>query len=443
MEGEEEAADAVLRSAYLRHYWLAAAILGCCYTVAFIDRALVGVVAIPIKHDLSLSDFQFGLLSGTAFALLYSICGIPLGYIADRISRRGVIFAGVLFWSVMTLLSGVSQNFAGLAFARIGVGLGEACLLPAGMSLLSQITPRKDLGKVVAIFLIGATLGNVIALLGGGYGMALLETPTFSLPFGVASQPWRILFVLASIPGLLLAWLVLLIRDPRRPTSFSPSSLANSLQHLRAYWREYAPLTIATACNIILAQATAAWLPSFFVRHFGYSPSSAAILVGGMFLLTAPTGQWMGGIAIDYFLARGSRAPSLLLLSICCGLASILSIVFCTTSRLEISIAAYVLFNFLVSAATPAGLAGWQIIAPPDSRGFVTAFLVSVVTLVGIGFGTPAIGLLSDNVFSGSLGPSMAIVLAFSGIVASAVASSGLKAASAANHVAKAPSISH
>src|SRR5580693_6148662 len=107
-------------------------LLFCSYIVAFIDRGLVSVAAAPIKHDLHLSDAQLGLLNGTAFVALYCVCGIPLGWLADRIDRRAVIALGLLIWSAMTAACAITGSFGAFFLARVGVGLGEACLVPAG-----------------------------------------------------------------------------------------------------------------------------------------------------------------------------------------------------------------------------------------------------------------------------------------------------------------------
>src|ERR1700727_2485534 len=139
------------------------------YVAAFIDRGLVSVAAAPIKHDLHLSDTQLGLLNGTAFVALYCVCGIPLGWLADRGDRRALIAIGLFVWSAMTAACAVADSLGGFFLARVGVGLGEACLVPAGISLLGSVTPQRQLGRSMAVFLMGATVGNSIALLGGGW----------------------------------------------------------------------------------------------------------------------------------------------------------------------------------------------------------------------------------------------------------------------------------
>src|SRR6202453_5391148 len=127
------------------------ALLFCSYVAAFIDRGLVSVAGGPIKHDLGLSNTQFGLLNGTAFVALYCVCGIPLGWLADRTERRAVIALGLLVWSAMTAACAMTSSFEGFFLARVGVGLGEACLVAAAISLLRSVTPRRKIARALAI----------------------------------------------------------------------------------------------------------------------------------------------------------------------------------------------------------------------------------------------------------------------------------------------------
>lgn len=419
--------ETITDSQTVARHWMTATVFCCCYTAAFIDRALVGVAGEPIRHDLNISDFNFGLLSGTAFAVLFCLCGIPLGYLADRWSRRNIILIGILFWTAMTAACGLSHSFSMFALSRIGVGFGEACLLPAGISLLAEITPRNDFGKVVAVFLLGATLGNIIAMLGGGYLLGVLTETHITFPLLGELAPWRSLFLLACLPGLAVATLLLTIPEPVRPKISAHASVRQAISHVRQNLSGYGYLTAATGCNIILAQSLAAWLPIFYFRRFALTPASSAMLVGLMFLVSAPVGQLLGGALMDRLQLRRVSAPPLLLLACCTSLAAPLALAFCTAKNLWLSEVAYSLFNFFASAATPAGLAGWQMLTPERLRGITTALLVSVVTFVGVGLGPPAIGFISDHIFHHGIGAAIATVLVLAASTGSLLAFKGRK----------------
>lgn len=362
------------------------------YALAFVDRALVAVAGGPIKAELNLTDTQFGLLGGTAFALLFCLGAVPLGWLADRTDRRRLIAAGILGWSVMTALCGLAPNFQTFILARIGVGLGEACLVPAGISLIrSGVAPERR-GRAVAMFLIGATSGTALALLGGGWLLGKVES-------------WRTLFLGAAVLGLPVAVPVLMMREPAREPW---PGLTAARRHILRNRAAYGWLTGATACSIILAQAQAMWVPQLFQRSFGLAPGQAAILTGLLYAVSAPIGQWIGGSVIDRLRRRGFATPSHLVLAVCCALCLFPAILFCTADSLAVAAPAYWLFNLIVFASTPAGMSGWQRLTPSGLQGSVIALLTAAANLAAIGLGPPAIGALADR---WSLAPALLVVV--------------------------------
>lgn len=413
--------------------WYTAGVLGCCYAVAFIDRGILGVAAAPVQQSLGLTDSQFGMLHGMAFVTLFFLAGIPLGWLADRWSRRAIIASGMLFWTAMTAACGLASGFAALFLARIGVGLGEACLVPAGASLLAALVPRQRLARATAIFLVGAAVGSGLALLGGGYLLGqLTKVGIIHVPLLGDLVPWRVLFLLACLPGLAAAPLVMTMSEPRRlhaPQPFWPH-MRQTMAHMRRHGRAYGCLVGATACSNVLAQSQGAWMPLFYLRHFGWPPGQSAMLVGGMFLLTAPTGQFVGGYLADRLQARNVPGAQNLCLAMGLALSIAPGALFCSTSSLPLSIAGYMLFNFIAFATTPNGMVGTQIITPPALRGTATALMVAVVSLVGIGVGPAAVGLLTDHLFhdGAKLGWSMLLVFALAGLAGTVLALAGRRA---------------
>jgi MFS family permease len=407
-------------------------LLFCSYIVAFIDRGLVSVAAAPIKHDLHLSDAQLGLLNGTAFVALYCVCGIPLGWLADRGDRRAIIAVGLLFWSAMTAACAVVDSLGVFFLARAGVGLGEACLIPAGISLLASVTPQRQLGRSIAVFLMGATVGNSIALLAGGWILHHVGATTPLVPGLGRMAPWRALFLLSAVPGIALAGLVARIHEPvRAPSVVRPlSALKTATFLLYANRSAYVPVTIATACIIILSQTQAAWVPLFYARAFHLEPGEAAMTVGLIFVVTAPAGQWLGGLLIDHLRARGSASAPHLVQAACAILCIPAAMIFCTSTHIGGSEVAYTVFNLLVFAATPSGLTAWQLLTPERSRGLIVALLVAVVTLVGVGAGPVVVGALSDRLFGGEtrLGVALLLVIVAAGIAGCLAALSGRRA---------------
>lgn len=199
------------------------------YVLNFLDRQILSILNEHIKADLDLTDAQMGFLFGTAFAVFYALFGIPLGRLADVWVRRSLISLGLAFWSAMTALSGLSQNFAQIATARIGVGIGEASASPAAYSLLSDWFPPWRRATVMAIYSSGIYLGAGCGLMIGGqivdrWDMAFPAGAAVSAPWGL--RGWQVAFFAVGLPGLALAAWVRTLREPVRGGSTGPAPTA-------------------------------------------------------------------------------------------------------------------------------------------------------------------------------------------------------------------------
>jgi MFS family permease len=196
--------------------WYALSVMFLVYMMNFIDRQLLSILAEDIKADLHLSDAQIGFLYGTAFAIFYTLFGIPLGRLADNWYRTRLIAIGLGLWSAMTAISGFAASFAQLAIARIGVGIGEASASPAAFSLLADFFPKERRGLVMSIYSSGLYLGMGLSLpIGGWVAQTWNRTYTHDhAPLGLAG--WQAAFFAVGLPGLLLAIVVALLREPQR-----------------------------------------------------------------------------------------------------------------------------------------------------------------------------------------------------------------------------------
>jgi MFS family permease len=200
------------------HYVLAVLVI--VYVFNFIDRNILSILAEDIKADLGVSDAEMGFLYGTVFAVFYAVFGIPLARFADVWIRRSLISLGLMFWSLMTALSGLARSFPVLALFRIGVGIGEASASPAAYSMLSDYYPTRLRATVIGIYSSGVYIGGGIGLFLGGL---ILDTwahayPIASdTPFGL--KGWHVAFMAVGIPGLMMALWVRTLREPRRGIS--------------------------------------------------------------------------------------------------------------------------------------------------------------------------------------------------------------------------------
>src|SRR5712691_1532753 len=202
------------KEATLGYAWYVVLVLMVCYTLSFIDRQILSLLVGPIKRDLGITDTRVGLLQGLAFALFYTLLGLPMGRFADRGSRRNLIALGVFFWSLMTAVCSVARSFWSLFFARMGVGVGEATLAPSAFSLISDYFPRERLGTALSIYAMGIFIGSGLALIVGGTVVgAVTHLPAIDLPVLGTIASWRLTFLIVGLPGLLVGLILYTIRE--------------------------------------------------------------------------------------------------------------------------------------------------------------------------------------------------------------------------------------
>jgi len=385
-----------------QYAWFVCFVLALTYTVCAIDRFLMAIAVVPIKRAMAFSDTQLGMLTGLGFALLYCLSGVYFGRLADRVNRRNMIAIGILSWSVATAACSFADGFAGLFTARAAVGLGEATLIPAAMSLLAAYFPRASMGKAVGTFQVGVPFGKAIAFIGGGALLAQLTIAGGWTSLSRTFAPWQILFLAAAVPGLLASVLVLAIREPERVDAClaRPSLRAASrfaLDRLDLFGFH----TIAWAASLLLQNVHAAWIPSFFVRRHGMGIGSAALLVGVLGLIGGASGALLGGAVMDRLQRIGSTRSAGLTFAISQALAVPAGVLLLFSTTVVWSAIGYFVFVLIVTMGAPAGPAGIQLMTPERFRGTMTAGLFALTSLVALGIGPVLVGMLTDGIFAG------------------------------------------
>lgn len=267
--------------------WYALLLFVIVYVFNFIDRQIVSILAESIKADLKLDDAQIGFLYGTAFAVFYSLFGIPLGRLADSWYRGRLMAIGLALWSSMTAMSGFAQTFGMLATARIGVGIGEASASPAAYSMIADYFPKERRATALSIYSSGLYIGGGIALPIGGYVLAEWgrQFPdALSAPLGLA--PWQAAFLAVGLPGLILAAWIWSLKEPLRGAiDGHPSDIVRPNA-----WTEFGgelgailpPLTLISAARLGVL------VPNLIVL---------AVCAAGAFALATLTGDWPQWIA--------------------------------------------------------------------------------------------------------------------------------------------------
>ena len=255
-----------------RYAWYVVGILTLANASAFIDRQVLGLLVSPIRRDLGISDTQMGVLYGLAFALFYTLLGIPLGRLADRGSRRAIIGIGIAAWSVMTVLCGLARTYEQLLLARFGVAIGEAALAAPALSLLADYFAPNRRATALSVYALGIYLGAGLAnLVGGAVLSGLDENAMLVWPIIGTIRPWQSVFIVVGLPGLIVALLMATVREPERretgqATDAAAFTIHDVMRYLRANRRTFLCHNLGYALFAMVNFASAAWLPTNLIR---------------------------------------------------------------------------------------------------------------------------------------------------------------------------------
>ncbi len=388
-------------------------------TMAFslIDRFALSLLFEPIKADLGLSDTQLGLLHGLAFGLFYAAIGIPMGRLVDLWSRKWVIFWGVAVWSVATVACGLARSFSQLLLARIGVGVGEATLSPAGYSIITDTVQKQWLATAISVFQMGSLIGGGLAfLLGGAIYTAISAAIPLNIPFLDQFQPWQLTFFVLGLPGIVFMILTVLLREPPRrgrddktiENNVDESAAAKTAANIKGVfpylWENkglFGSLMLGNACIIAISYGMLSWSSAVLARELGWSLSDIGFRVGIIMLTAAPAGVLLGGVLAD----KWSRLYPKNGLSRVLVMAGVLTLPFLIALQfVQTGLQFFVLMTviqFTTGLVVGIGPAAIQIVSVVKLRGRASAVYVFAVNAVGLGLGPVSIGLLSDYVFSG------------------------------------------
>jgi MFS transporter, Spinster family, sphingosine-1-phosphate transporter len=363
----------------------------------FYDRALPATLLEPIKKAFGLDDTQVGILA-SAFVIVAAIAGIPLGRLADRIARKSVIGWGLMLWSVFTALGGVLLSFWGFFATRVGVGVGEASYDPATGALISDLYPTERRARATAIYTLGFPIGTFLAYITAG-------------SIAVALNNWRAPFLLAAIPGVIIAILVLRIREPKRGSAdVAAASTAARLSFgkLLRIPSLYG-LILAFAGYNFAAYAIGTFLTPVLQRYYGLSLVSAGLVSGVVIGITGLIGLILGGRLLDRA-ARRSSSARVLVAAICLIVAAPLALIGFAAGQsvlwqlvLFLSLS-YLLGTIYLASAIPAV----SDVIKPEQRGAALGIIFAFGYLIGGAGGPIAVGLLSDSLTRSASGLSAA-----------------------------------
>ena len=391
--------------------WYVVAILLLCYIFSFVDRQIIGYLVEPIERDFGLTDAQVGLLSGLAFAFLYTILGIPIARLADKYSRRNIIAFGVFLWSLAATYCGLAKTGMQLFLGRIGVGIGEATLSPAAYSMMVDMFPREKQGSAFSIYNMGITVGSALAALLGGvvvFVFAKSET-TYAVPLLGAIPGWQMAFIVTGVPGMLLPLLLLTIRDPKRrglirSTNALGHTVAAKLSMLEVFkytWKSkafYSKHFFAWGFMSMMGYGVGAWLPTSINRLWGMDTGTIGIMQGiGLLVINTPAVFIFGKLS-DRMAKKGIKDAPVIM----CLISAIAVAVLCALPYVMPSLVTAWIMIYLSSICFHGyvGLSPMIVsqVTPNQLRAQVSSMCLFVVNMLGLGVG-PSLPPLFTKLF--------------------------------------------
>ena len=401
--------------------WTVVAILIATAVLSYTDRQVLSLLVDPIRSDMGISDTQISLLLGTAFAVIYGIVGIPLGYLADRISRRNLIFTGVSVWSLGTIACGFSHNFREIFASRIVVGLGEAALSPAAISLISDYFPPSRRGTAVGFFLSGIAMGSGAAILIGGGVLHVIELGALAATPLATYAPRRMVLLVIGGPGLLWALAILLIREPVRHGAEAASisvGAADGSAWRATPWARVVPIYIVSAASFV-DNAVGAWAPTLLIREFSRNPAQVGVELGLLLTVGFGGGVLIGGALADRAGARGGW-PRKLRVCLYSGLLILPVSLLMNLPIFGFVLAGVPLYFALSGIVTAVGFSAILDVVPNRSRGLAMSMSFFLNVALGAGLGPTAVAVAGAHVFAAKagLGPPIVLTVAVGYLIA-------------------------
>lgn len=351
-----------------------------------VDRVALGLALQDIKVDLRLTDTQLGLLSGIAFALFYSVMGIPIARWADRGNRIAIVAISTALFSAAMALSGLASSFVQLLLIRVVVAVGEAGCIPPANSLIPEYFTRRERPRAVAIYYLGGSLGIMAGYFAAGWLNQL---------YG-----WRTTFLWVAVPGLtlaVLAWLTL--KEPRLEAPVTMRSQDPSLGEVaHTLWahRTFRRLLWCFSVIAFFGNGILQWQAAFFIRSYGLSTGELGTWFAMLSGLGGVLGAYFGGTWASRYAAGNERLQLAAIALTYCALAFVMASIF-VIPNLYIAFGCFGLATFGASAALGPLFATIQTMVPERMRAMSIALIYLFANLIGLGLGPLAAGALSDT----------------------------------------------
>jgi len=383
--------------------WYVVAVFVLAYTFSYIDRTILTLMVAPIRASLHVTDTGISLLHGLAFAIFYTLLGIPLGRLADRHHRVRLTMIGIFFWSLMTALCGLARSFLQMFLARVGVGIGEAVLSPSVFSILTDYFPPRKLPLAMSVYTAAIYIGAGIALIAGGTLIAII--PAMDLPIIGHMEPWQVVFLWVGLPGLFVVSLMGTVREPKRRGLLKTSGTATDMpigavfHYLINRRGAYFLMMAGYGCLSLAYNGVNAWIPTYFIRVHHWSAHTVGLNYGIVLAVAGTCGIVCGGLIAGRMKARGHHSANVVT-GVIAGFIMLPSgVIAPLLSSAYLSLAVYAVFVFGAAWPFGAAAAAFQELTPNQMRGQVTAIYFFVLNIAGIGMGPTLVAVLTDRLF--------------------------------------------
>lgn len=425
--------------------WYSTLLLATLYWLSILDRTIISLLVDPIKSDLQISDVQFGMLHGLAFAVTFSLFGLLAGSLADRYSRRLIVFASVTIWSLSTALCGMAASFWHLLLARVGVGAGEAGLNPSATSILTDLFPPSKLTMALAVYSLGASAGAGCAYLFGGILIDLVSgADAIFLPLVGELRPWQAVFLIIGIPGIFIAFLSFTMPEPRRQgvrkaRKAEPilAGIMHSYVDLFAFMKQHKKFFICHYAGFGIASMSfagnQAWYAAHIGRNFGWGATEIGITLGLTLVIGGMLGKFFCGFGVEALCKRGHDDAQFKWFAACLLLALPAGVIAMTSDNPVLFVGGLGLFVFLLSPLAAIYVSALNLVTPNELRGTGVAFFATTVGLIAMSCGPILIAAFSEYIFGGdAIGHGMAMLMACCLPLAAIILFAGRRAMSAA-----------
>jgi MFS family permease len=385
-------------------------VLSAAYFLAFLDRQSLNLFAVPIEHDLQLTEFEMSLLLGFAFGALYSVLGVPFGLLADQINRRRLVIAGVSCWSLATLISALATSGAQLFIGRLGVGIGEATLAPAAASMIADAFSPAARGRAFGVFALGTTFGSGTASLLGAGVIAAMAGRQLHLPVLGTLEAWQVTLLVVALAGIPIIAAMTAVREPaRRASRAAGPHVRLVVRYLGRHWPLYTLIYLTNVLASLMAYAFYPLLPAAMERTWHLSRQTIGVHLGLMIIVLSGIGILLAGWLVDQFTQRGLRHVFAIVGTVVFVILGVIAVNMFRMPGIALTWVVIGLYIFFVHIYFPFSLLALSTVTPLSAMASVSAINFMLTGMLGLSLGPVLVVLVSQHFFTGATATGYAI----------------------------------